>query len=116
VRLAVIPEVVLANLIHAKPTLLIERDIIDAAVCGADQHLALAAPLRLFDQPGDQVFPEPLPVALRCNRQFDNLARIATPLYDGCSNQLPVVVHPIDRIAQVGQTPAQCAFGLFGLA
>jgi hypothetical protein len=116
VRLAVVPEVILANLIHAKPALLIERDSIDAAVRGAHQHPVLAASARLFEQPGDQLFPKPLPVASWCNCQFDYLAPIVTLLHGGCSNQLPVVVHTIDQITQVDQAPAQRAFCLFGLA
>src|SRR6266508_3857987 len=90
-RLAVVPEVVFADVIDAKPALLIKGDIPDAGVGGADQHLPLAASACLGQEPCDDRTANALPLAVGRDGQLDQLARVDTPLHRRRADQLIIV-------------------------
>src|SRR5690606_33639550 len=61
----VVGEVIAPDVVHPEAAALVEADIAEGGVAGADEHPPLAPPPRLIHQPRDQLPPVALPTPLR---------------------------------------------------
>ena len=112
-RLAIIPEIVLAYMVHPEATLLVEGDLTYTCICGADEQLLLATAARLFHEKCDHLLAETLALALRLDCQFHDLARLVAPTHRRGAKQPRATIHAIDGVDKVGETPTKRGFGLF---
>ncbi len=67
-RLAVIPEIVLADVVDPEAAFLIKGNVAKAGIRCSDQHLPLTAAARLGDQPADELLTKPVPLSLGNDR------------------------------------------------
>jgi hypothetical protein len=61
VRRAVVPEVVLPNVIHTQASFLVEGDVLDAGISGANKESVFTTPPGFLDQPLINCRPSPCP-------------------------------------------------------